>query len=121
MCSFAFRRDAYEVRATSMRSVAPEELPILFAGVFEGWHGAQLFFGCAWQHKPIIVQLELRSRNGHVMRADAEKASRADDRIRGRPFWRDDDVLDLADLFVSVVVDTLAKYLASRTPSLDDV
>jgi hypothetical protein len=64
---------------------------------------------------------ELRGRDSDVVRTHAEKPFRADNRARSRPLWGEDDVLDLADVFVLVVVDGLAEYLVSRAPSFDDV
>src|SRR5262245_13763280 len=76
----------------------------------------QRAFGRAGPADPALVLLEPSDRDRHVMLGDAQEPACANDRVGDRSVWRDDQVVDHADLLVLVVVHVLAQDLLLGTP-----
>jgi len=72
-------------------------------GIFEFGTGLERSAGGSRQDQLSFDQLELRHRDGDIVPGDLKVAAGIDDRIRNRLFRRDDNVDDLADLFLLVV------------------
>src|SRR5262245_1772895 len=90
--------------------------------IFELRHCAERLLGGTGQDQlALVAQVQLVRWNSDIVRAYAEKTTRANDTVRNIAFRRDDDVFDLTDLLAFVVVDVLPEELTTRAPTLYDV
>src|SRR5260370_24088555 len=73
--------------------------------------------GCTDQSQLAVCLSELIDRNGDIMLGDAQKSPNPNDRVRDCFGWRNDDVVDCADLLVLFIVDRLGQNLLLRAPA----
>ena len=90
-------------------------------GVSEHRHGFDRLFGRTCHHQLACFFLNLRNRNGHVVAAHANEATRANNHIRDVFIGRNDQVFDLAHLRSSLVVNVLAHQRFLHAPTRRDL